>query len=126
MNDSLVLGTGLWLLAVSVKGMCRECLCHSHLLCHYLRSSVAGPEQLSCLYQHLGVLNSREINISCSLEFQHSEDVTKLNLGKYYGVYTKKLFMLCHSCGFVHSFVHSSSKSSAHVYFFFLGSETRH
>lgn len=79
MNDSSVLGTELWLLAVSVKGMCGE---GPLSRTRPLPLPDAGPEQLSCLHQHLRVLDFHEINISCSLKFQRGEDVARLNLGK--------------------------------------------
>lgn len=47
------LSVGLWLLGVPVKGYLENGQCPSHLPCHHLRSSHAGPNQVACLYWHL-------------------------------------------------------------------------
>lgn len=102
-------------------------LCRSRLLCHYPRSSDGGPEQLSCLYQHLRVLDSHEINISCSLEFQHGEEVARLNSGKYHrytqrncSCYATIVSVASPIYAFIHAFI-LQQISRAHIYSFFLG-----
>lgn len=74
-------------MAVSVKGIYDEWPV-SHTL--PLPLPDADSEQLSCLSQHLRVLDFHEINISCSLKFQCGKDVTRLNSGKCHRVYPRK------------------------------------
>ena len=107
-------------------------LCRSRLPCHYPSSSDGGPEQLSCLYQHLRVLDSHEISISCSLEFQRSEEVARLNSGKYHRYTQRNCLCLPQLCQWLHPFMHSfihafilQQISSAHIYSFFLGPGNR-